>query len=271
MNYLTLRKRLFEIFEKAKPGDTFSKIFDIFISWLIILNILAVIFETVEVIKNSIGSFFYFFEIFSVAIFSIEYFIRVWICIEDERYKNPITVRIKYIFSFFGIIDLFAILPFYLPLIKGLDLRFIRVLRLFRLLRIFKLGRYSEAIISIQEVLNEKKEELISSFIIVALLLIFSSSIMYFVENNAQPEVFKSIPATFWWAVATLTTVGYGDVYPVTMLGKIFGGIIAILGIGMFALPTGILGAGFVEHIQKKKKEQKIRCPNCGKIIEIEK
>lgn len=269
MTYLLFKKRVYEILEKAKEGDKASRIFDIFISVLIISNVIAVIFGTVENIQNKIPFFLIRFEIVSVIIFSVEYILRVWTCTEDPKYRHWFLGRVKYIFSYLALVDLFAILPFYLPLIKGLDLRFIRILRIFRIFRLFKLGRYSKALLTVGEVLKERKEELSVTFTIVIVLLILSSSLMFYVEHNSQPDVFPSIPATFWWAVATLTTVGYGDVYPVTILGKILGGVIAILGIGMFALPTGILGAGFVERIKKTKKEKEVKCPNCGTLFII--
>jgi len=266
-----IRKRVFEIIEKAKKGDRYSKVFDIFISCLIITNILAVILGTVKRIEPPLHRFFEIFELISIIFFTVEYVIRIWTCVESEKYKNVISGRIKYTFSFMALIDLVAILPFYLPFIQGIDLRFVRVLRLLRFFILFKLGRYSKAIITIQEVLKNKKEELTISLVLVSILLVFSSSIMYYAENRVQPEAFSSIPATFWWAIVTLTTVGYGDIYPITTLGKILGGFIALLGIGMFALPTGILGAGFVERIQKDKKSKTIKCPKCGSTIDIKK
>ena len=266
-----IRKRVFEIIEKAKKGDRSSKVFDIFISCLIITNILAVILGTVKRIGPPLHRFFEIFELISIIFFTVEYVIRIWTCVESEKYKNVISGRIKYTFSFMALVDLVAILPFYLPFIKGIDLRFVRVLRLLRLFRLFKLGRYSKAMITIQEVFKSKKEELTMCLVLISILLIFSSSIKYYAETRVQPEAFSSIPATFWWAVATLTTVGYGDVYPITTLGKILGGVIALLGIGMFALPTGIFGAGFVERIQKDKKSEKIKCPKCGSTIDIKK
>ena len=266
-----IRKRVYAIIEKAKRGDRNSKVFDIFISCLIITNILAVILGTVKRIEPPLHRFFEIFELISVIIFTIEYVIRIWTCVESSKYKNAVSGRIKYTFSFMAFIDLLAILPFYLPFVRGIDLRFVRVLRLLRFFRLFKLGRYSKALITIQEVLKSKREELTISLVLVSILLVFSSSIMYYAENRVQPEAFSSIPATFWWAVATLTNVGYGDIYPITTLGKIFGGFIALLGIGMFALLTGILGAGFVERIQKDKKSEKVKCPKCGNTIELNK
>jgi voltage-gated potassium channel len=147
----------------------------------------------------------------------------------------------------------------------GVDLRFLRVLRLFRVFRIIRVGRYSEASDILRVVVRRRKEELIATMVLFSILLVLSSSIMYYVEHDAQPDTFSSIPETMWWGVITLTTIGYGDAFPVTPLGKIIGGLIAILGIGMYALPTSILGAGFVEELRRRKDRQK--CPHCGKDL----
>ena len=155
--------------------------------------------------------------------------------------------------------------PFYLPFC-GVDLRTLRVLRLLRVIRVAKVGRYYSSLHLIRHGFLAKKEELILTSALMAFLLVISSSVLYYCENAVQPEVFSSIPATMWWSVATLTTVGYGDMYPVTLIGKFCASIIAVLGIGMFALPTGILGAGFVEAIQRHKEPRQI-CPHCGKDI----
>jgi len=163
------------------------------------------------------------------------------------------------------VIDLLAIMPFYLPL-WAVDLRSLRVLRLLRVVRVAKVGRSYSSLEVIKQVCRSKKEELVLTSCLMGLLLVVSSSVLYYCEHEAQPEVFSSIPATMWWAVATLTTVGYGDMYPVTAAGRFCAGLIAVLGIGMFALPTGILGAGFVEAIQKSKQPHE-RCPHCGKEL----
>ena len=248
-----IKERLYEILEIAAVGDTPSKLFDIFIVTLITLNIIAVILATVEKIDLQYKYYFRIFEIFSVTIFTIEYLLRLWTCTINKNIRNSLTGRIKYIFTPFAIIDVLAILPFYLPMIIHLDLRFIRAVRLFRLFRLFKMGRYSKAISMLKKVLKEKKEELIIVIFLVFLLLIIFSSLMYFIEKEAQPEAFSSIPEAMWWGIITLTTVGYGDVYPITPLGKILGALIAFLGIGMFALPAGILGSGLVEIVREKE------------------
>ena len=165
-----------------------------------------------------------------------------------------------------AIVDVLAVLPFYLPFL-GVDLRALRILRLFRLFRVFKMARYSNAMHLLWRVLVARRAEMLITLFTMAILLLLASTSMYFAETEAQPEAFPHIPAAMWWAVATLTTVGYGDVYPITPLGKVMGSVIAILGIGMFALPTGVLGAGFVEEIQKRKKPRKT-CPHCGKAID---
>jgi voltage-gated potassium channel len=179
---------------------------------------------------------------------------------------SGISGRLKYMTTPMLVIDLLAILPFYMPFVFPVDLRFIRALRMFRLFRLFKLGRYSDAMKMIGLVIKNKKAELLTTLFIVFLLLVVSSSVVYFCENGAQPKAFSSIPASMWWGITTLTTVGYGDVYPVTVVGKIFGAVICLLGIGLFALPTGIISAGFVDVI-KNKKQQKV-CPNCGAKLE---
>ncbi len=261
-----IKKRIYEILEKALPGDVPSKIFDIFIMSLISLNVLAVILDTVPSISESFSQFFNYFEIFSIIIFSIEYLLRVWSCTLNDRFKMPIIGRLKYLLTPMTLIDLLAILPFYIPMIIPFDLRFLRAVRLFRLFRLFKMGRYSKALQTLYVVIKNKKEELLITIFSVLILLIIASSLMYYIENTRQPDSFSSIPSAMWWGVATLTTVGYGDVYPITPIGKILGALIALLGIGLFALPAGILASGFAEYI-KNDTQTKIRCPHCGKEI----
>jgi voltage-gated potassium channel len=262
---MDLRKRTYEILDVARPHDRPSKAFDIFIITLIGLNVVALILQSVEHIRILCPTLFRYFEVASVVVFSIEYILRLWSCVENPSYTRPISGRVRFAMTPLAIIDLLAVLPFYLPF-TGLDLRFLRVVRMMRIFRVAKLGRYSQSVQTLSRVIRARKEQLATSIFVLLLLLVIASSLMYFAENSVQPESFSSIPAAMWWAVATLTTVGYGDVYPVTELGKLVGSIIAILGIGMFALPTGILGAGFVEELQKTKGSPK-RCPHCGKEI----
>lgn len=259
------RRRTWEIIDIAKPGDRLSKAVDIAMLALIFLNVLAAIIGSVQSVQSRWGAFLDLFEIISVAIFTVEYIGRLWSCPSDPRFRGPVSGRFRLARQPMMIIDLLSILPFYLPFV-GSDLRTLRALRLLRILRIAKIGRYYASMNLMKRVLQEKKEELVLSLSIMALLLIISSSVLYHCEYAAQPDAFSSIPATMWWAVCTLTTVGYGDMLPVTPLGKCFAGVIAVLGIGMFAVPTGILGAGFVEAIPKRSNRATI-CPHCGKEI----
>ena len=246
----SMKKRVYEIIEVASEDDRTSRRFDTLITALIVLNVLAVVFESVEDIGGMYSHLFYAFEVFSVAVFSVEYALRLWTCDLDERFASPLKGRLAYMATPLAIIDLMAIMPFFAPMMLSLDLRSLRVVRLFRIFRVFKVARYSSAVRVIAKVLRKEKEMIAVSFFIMLLLLIFASSLMYAVEYEAQPETFSSIPETMWWAVAALTTVGYGDMYPITPLGKFLGAVIAVLGIGMFALPAGVLASGFIEEIQ---------------------
>lgn len=234
----------------AVPGDRFGLIFDRFMIALILLNILAIMLETVASINASYENIFYYFEVFSVAVFTIEYLLRVWSCTEDKDndYSNPITGRIKYIMSPMAIIDLLAFLPFYLTMFFAIDLRILRILRMLRLL---KLTRYSEALSVVWAVLTKQRRALTAAFFIMLVALLFTSSIIYLFEHEVQPEKFSSIPESMWWALATLTTVGYGDVTPITNGGKLFAGMTMILAIGLAALPIGVIATGFANEIQK--------------------
>jgi len=263
------RTRVWQVVEAARKGDHLSRGFDISILALIFLNVLAVIIGTVQSVEQRFGEILYQFEVFSVVIFTAEYAARVWSCVTDKRFASPWRGRLRFVFTPMALIDLLAIVPFYLPF-TGLDLRFVRVMRLLRIVRIAKVGRYYSSLGHIRAVFRDKKEELVLTSFLMGVLLILSASVMYYCENSRQPEAFSSIPASIWWAVATLTTVGYGDIYPVTAVGKACASLIAILGIGMFALPTGILGAGFVDQIQKRKRRKTRKCPHCGEKIEID-
>ena len=261
--WLKIRKRTFELLEVAKPGDHPSRVTDIFLVVLILINVAAMVFGTVEAVRNAIGPYLYWFEFFSVKIFTLEYILRIWTVVEKSKKASLIKYRIRYIFSFMALVDLFAILPSILPIIFPMDLRFLRLFRLFRMARLLKMGRYSKAVQTFSHVLKGKKEELVVAVIAVLFLLLISSSLMYYFENEAQPQVFKSIPDAMWWAAAALTTVGYGDVTPITTLGKMLGVVSAILGIGLFALPAGILASGFSEALAFNKTKDNL-CPTCG-------
>lgn len=266
MTYSKLKKQVHLLLDPVNGGTNLDKAVNIFIVGLISLNTLAVILETVKGIYEPHKKYFDLFETSSVVVFSIEYILRVWSCTETPKYKAPLTGRIRYIFSTGAIIDLLAVMPFYLPAIFRVDLRVLRLLRIMRFVRLLKLGRYAKATSVIAGVIKERKSELFLSAVVSMLLVLIASTLMYFTEHDAQPEKFSSIPETMWWSVSTLTTVGYGDVVPITSWGKTLAAFISILGIGMFALPAGILASGFSEEIKKSKRTKPV-CPHCGKEV----
>jgi voltage-gated potassium channel len=275
---MSVRKRVFEIVEIAKPGDSLSRAFDIFIVPLIASNVVALILESVQKIHGFSPRLFSIFECVSVIIFTVEYVARLWSCVEKPQYAKPVGGRLRFLITPLAVIDLLAVLPFYLPFL-GIDLRFLRILRMMRMFRIAKLGRYSQSLQILQRVAAAKKEQLVCTLFMLVLLVIVAASMLYYAENGVQPKNFSSIPASMWWAICTLTTVGYGDIYPTTGLGKVMASIIAVLGIGVFALPAGILGAGFVEEMGQRERgpqtpsvafgvpQKPVRCPHCGKEI----
>ena len=265
---LTLKEKIAEILAPVQVGNRCSKTFQVFIVTLIFLNVLAVILESVESLATQYSVLFKTFTLFSVAVFTLEYGLRVWTCTVQDKFARPFAGRLRYMFTPMALIDLLAILPFYLPLFFGGDLRFLRVFRLFRLFTLFKLARYSSSLKLITNVVEEKKEELLVTFAVTLVLLVLASGIIYFLEHEVQPDSFSSIPAAMWWGVSTMTTVGYGDIYPMTPLGKLFGGIVAFLGLGTFGLPAGIIAYGFVEEIQKRRFHP-ANCPHCGNQVNL--
>lgn len=250
-------------------GDTkWDKIFNGFIIILILLNVTAVMLETVHTIHDAYENFFKTFDLISVLIFSVEYLLRVWSCTVHPQYKHPVLGRLKYMISTDAIIDLLAILPFYIHVIVGLDLRVLRILRLLRFLRLFQLTAYMKAAKMVKSVFTSRASELKLSIVLISFLIIIAASLLYFAEHNAQPQVFSSIPATLWWAIVTITSVGYGDMIPITITGKILTGIVTMFGFAVFALPAGIITAGFLEEMRKFKTKKANVCPHCNKPIE---
>lgn len=250
-------------------GDTrWDKILNAFIISLIILNVIAVTLETVESIHTPYKTFFRIFDTVSVLIFTLEYIFRVWSSNHDPKYKHSFHGRLKYMRSPGAIIDLLAIFPFYLHGIVGLDLRVLRLLRLLRFLRLFRLTAYMKSAKLVKSVFVSRASDLKLSLVLITMLIIMASCLVYFAEHPTQPGVFTSIPATFWWAIVTVTSVGYGDMVPITILGKLLTGIITLSGLAIFALPAGIVTAGFLEEMRKAKHPSAHVCPNCGAKID---
>lgn len=271
--YKTIKHKIYNIICDDNQHNTVGKIFNTVIVLLILLNVVTIITDTFD-LPPTAKIIINYIDTVSVIIFTIEYLLRIFSA--DLIYPNlsPIRARIKYIFSFMSIVDLLAILPFYIPFIIKIDLRSLRLLRLLRLVRLFKLNRYTSALRTVGAVLVKKKNQLLSSIFVVFILMLISSILMYNIENEAQPEVFDNAFSALWWSVATFTTVGYGDIYPITALGKILSSVIALLGIGLVAVPTGIISAGFMEISDDEQKnsadaptEDMSYCPYCGKKI----
>ncbi|WP_405410492.1 ion transporter [Maribacter sp. Asnod1-A12] len=229
-------KNIVEINDNRK-----SRIFAYFIQILIFISIVAFSFETVSDLEPNTRKLLRVIEIFCVVVFTIEYLLRIYVA--DTKHK--------FIFSFFGIIDFLAILPFYLAL--GVDLRSLRALRFLRLFRILKLMRYNKAIKRFTAAISTAKEEILLFLFVTLILIYFASVGIYYFENEAQPEHFASIFDSLWWAIITLTTVGYGDVYPITVGGKVFTFFILMIGLGVVAIPTGIISSALTTSVDKKE------------------
>ena len=224
-----------------------GKIFDYFIQILIFLSLFAVSLETLPDKGFILAKILEFFEIFCLSVFSIEYLLRIFVA------KN----RFKYIFSFYGIVDFLAVAPFFFPTKEVIDLRFLRAFRIFRLFRALKLIRYSKAINRLTTAIDIVKEELVLFFVIILILIFMVSAGIYFFENEAQPDIFKSIFHSMWWSIVTLTTVGYGDAYPITMGGKVFTFFVLIIGVGVVTIPAGLVGSALSEARNLEKINRK--------------
>ena len=266
--YRKIKEKVFEVIQPAEDGKLTSRIFDCIIMFLIavsIFSIFAITFDLSETMTRRLKMI----EQISIFVFTVEFLLRVWTSDLLFPGNTRLKALCKYLVMGMTIIDILAILPYYLPAIIPIDLLGLRVLRLVRILRVCKLTRYSEALASIADIFKSKSKDIIVSFLVVFLLLVVASLLIYYAEHDAQPEAFQNAFSGLWWAVATLTTVGYGDIYPVTVMGRIIGAIIALLGIGMVAIPTGIISSGFMEHLRKKENanDEIIYCPHCGKML----
>lgn len=248
---LTLRRAVYETIEIGHGEDRASQIFDSVIVTLIILNVGAVIAETVPEIHSAYGHYLYAFEVFTIVIFTIEYLLRLWTAVEMPFLSRmqPWRARLALARSPALIIDLLAILPFFLNHLAPMDLG---VLRMLRLLRFLKLSRYSPAMHTLLRVLQNERKALVGASLLLLTGLLFASTIMYHIESAAQPDKFGSIPQAAWWAITTLTTVGYGDVTPITPLGKFFGGLTMVMGLCILALPVAIISTGFAQELQRR-------------------
>ena len=247
-----IRDRIFQLLEKAQPGDTASLVVDRGLAFLIVANVIAVTLETVDEIYQAYAPAFTLFEIISVIIFTIEYLLRIWVSASNHtsRFDAPFRRRLSYMLSPSGMIDLLAILPAFLPFFTSVDLRWLRILRL---LRMFKISHYSSALEDFFSAIYHERTAFAGALYLFCVTLFLSSALMYLVEHSAQPEVFSSIPETLWWSLITLTTVGYGDVAPITAIGKVIGGITAFMGVCVVALMTGIVASAFSSQVSRRQ------------------
>lgn len=242
------RRRLYYMLEQ--PGENRAgRVLHILIFLLIIANVIAVIVESEESMRRAHEVFFAEFEWISVALFTLEYLARAWVAVEDPRFRDPVRGRLRYLLTPMAIVDLMAILPSILGVFFNVDTRILRVLRLFR---VFKLSRHFSALEVLFRVIRNEARALAAALLILMVLAVLAAAGMYAAEHDVQPEAFGSIPRAMWWAVVTLTTVGYGDVVPVTWWGHFFSGVIVILGVGLAALPAGIIAGGFTRELERR-------------------
>ena len=266
--YHATKKKVHILLHPELGNTKWDKILNAFIIILIMLNITAVMLETVPDIYEPYKEFFDNFDLVSLIIFTIEYVLRVWSSNHDPRYSHSLHGRLRYMMSTDALIDLLAILPFYVHVFVGFDLRVFRIFRLLRFLRLFRLTAYMKSARMVKNIFKTRANELMLSLVLILFFIIIASCLLYFAEHLAQPKVFSSIPATIWWAVVTATSVGYGDMVPVTTLGKTLSGILSLSGLAVFALPAGIITAGFLEEMRKIKPPKIHVCPHCGKSLD---
>lgn len=252
---MSVRRRLFDIIQPCGGDSRASRLFDWTITVLILVSVVIVFAATFDLPKGVADALHVVEQVASV-VFSIEYLLRILTADFLPPGGGGLAARVRYVFSPMAVIDLLAILPFWLPMFLPCSLLALRALRLVRLLRILKLNRYFNALRTIGDVLSDKRRELIGSLFFVALLMLVSSLLMYSVEHDAQPTVFRNAFSGLWWAVCTLTTVGYGDIYPITVLGRILGAFIALSGIAALAIPTGIVTAGLTARLGTRKDRE---------------
>jgi voltage-gated potassium channel len=272
LNLAAVRRRTFEILERAQPDDGASRVCDVVLILLITLNVTAVTLESVPGLTAPYQVWFDAFELFSVSVFTVEYGLRVWSSVAGgtATARRPVVARIRYMLTPMALLDLIAILPLFLGVFGPVDLRFVRVLRLIRL---FKLTRYSASMALLLDVLKDEAKTIGAALFILMLLLVLTASLAYLAEHAVQPDKFGSIPQAMWWAVITMTTVGYGDVTPITPAGKVLGAVIGIIGIGMVAVPAGLLASGFTEEMHSRTGGHRVLPPagpgQGGRLTEV--
>ena len=253
-NWMQIRRRVSEIIEVGASDDLPSRAYDMISTFLVMVNVAVTILYTFDQMELRHGDLLLLLEAMTVAFFAVDYSLRLWTC----QFLNPTLPEKqalkKYIFSFAGIVDLFSFLPYYLPFFFPAGAAVFRMFRVVRIFRLFQINAYYDSLNVISEVISSKRQQLFSSVFIILVLMTASSLCMYSLEHEAQPEVFSNAFSGIWWAVSTLLTVGYGDIYPITDMGRIVSIFITFLGVGMVAIPTGIISAGFVDQYSRLKR-----------------
>lgn len=268
---IPLRHRLADLFDDDAPRTLAVRLFNAALAVLIIVNVAAVILESVDGLRVRYPLAFVGIERVATAIFAAEYILRVWTSVDyrSGRFRNPLWGRLRYMRGFFPLVDLIAVLPAVLGFFGAADLR---VLRLLRLLRMIKLTRHSTVFGLLWAVLREESRAIAALIFVLFLTLTVSGALMYMIEGEVQPSVFSSIPAAMWWAIETVTTVGYGDMVPVTFPGRVLGGIVSIVGIGTLALFSGLITAGYLNQLRLRRTPKHLAddesvCPHCGGLL----
>lgn len=256
----SLRQAVFHVLHKPQPHSRVARYVNYALALLILANCAAVALETIPSIYQSHKALFFWLEAVSTSLFFIEYACRLWVCVEQSRLSHPVFGRVRYIFQPLPLLDFIVIATYFAPV----DLRFLRIFRLTRLLRVLHLESFDQSMQRIGRAVGQRKHLLILSVALMLIAVYCLAALLYMVEHAVQPDKFSSIPETLWWAVVTLTTIGYGDITPVTPLGKLLAGAGAIFGIGVFALPTAIMTAAILDA----GADAETHCPHCGHRID---
>jgi len=265
---MSVRHRVFRILDPRDSGSATSVAVNQVITFLILLNVIAVVVESMPKLHPCLRTAFHALEIISVMAFTVEYALRLWSIVEDPRYRHPFKGRLRYAWSFLALVDLLAIAPFYVPFLISVDLRFLRGLRLFRTIRLLKLSRYSRSIQLLWAVMRATRREMAITIVSISFLCLLIACLIFYVERDAQPDVFSSIPVAIWWAAAVLTGVGTPEA-AVTSAGKALTILVAFLGIALFAIPAGIFSSAFLNQMLEQAKDGEVRrCPHCGEKID---
>ena len=269
--YYRIKKIVYDTLINEDSRTLAKRIFFGFIIILILLYALLFVISTVGELLTKYYKIFIGFEAFVIIVFTIEYILKIWSCNVDNRFKGRFKGRLKYAMSPLMIIDFIAIFPFYLVLLTPIGIKFLRLGRLLRLFHIFRYGFFNKSINILTGAIKKRSRELIITLMVILVLIFFCAFIIYSAEHEAQPDVYSSVSKSIYWASVTLTTVGYGDMTPVTPFGRFFTAIASFLGIGLIAIPAGIISSGMIEVVKEmKREEEKQKCPHCGKVIDSE-